>query len=212
MREDILNGRLKPGQRLMSPDLCAQYDASVGVTREALTWLEAQGLVRAQARQGHIVTPLSRDELEDLAATRMAIEPIVLRLSIEHRDLEWESRVVAAHHVMVGTFKLVHEPAGNLEASASDLGKWAVAHAAFHEALFSGCPINRLLAIAGTLSEEAALYRRWSDSLAEPRDVMAEHRGLMDAAVAGNAALATKLLNDHIARTAKGLITFVNED
>ena len=196
----------------MSPDLCAQYDASVGVTREALTWLEGQGLVRAHARQGHIVTPLSREDLEDLTQTRMAIEPIVLRLSIEHRDLEWESGIVAAHHTMKRTYKLLHEETPDAAERADQLEKWSTVHANFHDALFRACPLQRLMAIARMLSEEASLYRRWSDSLVSSRDVLAEHLDLMDAALAGDADLASSLLTDHIARTAKGLITFTDGD
>ncbi|HUC24202.1 MAG TPA: GntR family transcriptional regulator [Streptosporangiaceae bacterium] len=212
MRQDILAGRLKPGQRLMSPDLCARYDASVGVTREALTWLEGQGLVRAHARQGHIVTPLSRKDLEDLTLTRTVIEPIVLRLSIEHRDIEWESNVVAAHYTMTRTYKLLHEEKADDAEGADNLEKWSAAHANFHDALFRGCPVQRLMAIARKLSEEASLYRRWSDSLVASRDVMAEHLALMDAAVAGDVDLASRLLTDHIARTATGLITYTDGD
>ncbi|WP_286278813.1 GntR family transcriptional regulator [Naasia aerilata] len=57
MRSDILAARLVPGQRLMFADLSERYGVSVGVTREALTWLSSQGLVQASAHQGYIVTP-----------------------------------------------------------------------------------------------------------------------------------------------------------
>ena len=52
MRADILSGALRPGERLQFPEICRRYGTSVGVLREALTWLGAQGLVRTQAHQG----------------------------------------------------------------------------------------------------------------------------------------------------------------
>ncbi len=59
------------------------------------------------------MTPLSRADLEDLATARINIEPLVLRLSIAHRSLTWESSVVAAHHLLAGTFReAVETPTG----------------------------------------------------------------------------------------------------
>lgn len=213
MRRDILAGRLKPGQRLMFPDLCERYGASVGVTREALTWLAEQGLVRAQAHQGRIVTPLSRDDLQDLATARVTVEPLVLRSSIANRDLEWEARVVASHHVMVGTFRRMNDPEAQRDIERDEMDDlWAAAHAAFHEALFSACQNRRLIGITRSLAEEAALYRRWSDTLAEPRDIMAEHNGLLEAALAGDTELAAERLREHIMRTASALIIYAGDD
>ena len=47
----------------MFPDLCKRYGASVGVTREALASLAAEGLVLAQPHQGYVVRPLSPEDL-----------------------------------------------------------------------------------------------------------------------------------------------------
>lgn len=206
LRRDILAGRFMPGQRLMFPDLCDRYGASVGVTREALTWLASQGLVRVQAHQGHIVTPLSHEDLHDLTTARVTIEPLVLTWSIENRDVEWEARVIAAHHVMAAA----HRALGTDTDSDELNDRWAAAHAAFHDALFSACINRRMLAITARLSEEAALYRRWSDSLAPPRDVMAEHSALMEAALAGDTKAAARCLSEHIQATANSLITLAD--
>jgi DNA-binding GntR family transcriptional regulator len=197
MREDILDGRLRPGERLMFPDLCHRYGASVGVTREALAALAAQGLVRTQAHQGYVVTPLSRDDLSELTAARLAIEPAVLRQSLRDGDLEWESRVVASHH------RLTRTPRGENGHVTSD---WATAHAAFHAELFSGCRNGRLLRVVRSLGEEAGLYRRWSAPLEGDRDVAAEHAGLVEAALARDGDLAAERLCAHISTTAELLL------
>jgi DNA-binding GntR family transcriptional regulator len=59
------------------------------------------------------------------------------------------------------------------------------------------------------------LYRRWSGAFQTqqaPRDVSAEHRGLMDAALDRNADLAARLLTDHINNTAALLERYVAAD
>src|SRR5262245_1286251 len=82
MRDDILSGALRPGQRLMFPDLSSRYGASVGVTREALASLVSQGLVRASAHHGYTVTPISTTDLHDLVVARCMVESLVIEASV----------------------------------------------------------------------------------------------------------------------------------
>ncbi|GAA4526789.1 GntR family transcriptional regulator [Amycolatopsis samaneae] len=203
LRADILAARLMPGERLKFPDLAERYKVSVGVTREALTRLVAEGLVVARPHQGYLVRPLSHQDLAELTQARVEIESLVLRLSVREGDLRWEADAVAAHHLL--------ERAPYRDPADPDLlaDEWSRAHAAFHLALLAGCRNRRLLDTARSLRQEAELYRQWSVSLGnEPgRDVAAEHRALLDAAVARDAEQARNLLRDHIAHTAQLLIS-----
>jgi len=200
MRDDILAGRLRPGERLMFPEICKSYGASVGAIREALVALVAQGLVKTQAHQGYVVTPLSHDDLLELTAARIAVEPVLLRESLTNGDVEWESRVITTHHVMSRTPRSdEHEPLRTTE-------EWESKHEAFHNALFSGSTNKRLLAVVRSLGEEATLYRRWSVSLEAHRDVVGEHQGLLDAAIARDGDLAVERLVAHISFTTRLLL------
>ncbi|MGH3517680.1 MAG: GntR family transcriptional regulator, partial [Haloechinothrix sp.] len=198
LRADILGGRLTPGQRLKFPELSKRCDASVGVIREALARLAAEGLVRTQAHHGYVVCPLSHEDLADLTTARVEIESLVLHQSVRDGDMAWEAGSVAAHHLLQRT--PMTEPSDPTRVTDA----WAEAHAKFHLALLVGCRNRRLLDIAAGLREEAELYRRWSVSLGhEPdRDIAGEHRELLEAAVARDADLAAQRLRDHIAHTA----------
>jgi DNA-binding GntR family transcriptional regulator len=203
MRDDILYGPLHPGERLMFPDLCRQYEASVGAIREALVSLTAQGLVKAQAHQGYVVTPLSEGDLLGLTSARLAIEPVVLREAVREGDLAWEGRVVTTHHMMSRI------PRESDDRKITD--EWVAAHEAFHAALFSGCTNRRLLAIVHSFAEAASLYRRWSMPLETHRDVATEHVGIMDAALDRDADLASDRLCDHIQTTTRLLVEHAHE-
>lgn len=203
MRDDILHGRLRPGERLMFPDLRRQYEASVGAIREALASLTAQGLVRARAHQGYFVTPLSQNDLLGLTAARVALEPVVLREAIREGDVAWRDRVVTTHDV------LSRIPRESEDLTTADA--WAAAHEAFHAALFSGCRNRRLVAIVISFGREAALYRRWSLPLNGDRDVEAEHMCIMRAAVNRDADTAAEHLCEHIRYTARLLIEHAHE-
>lgn len=198
LRADILGGHWKPGDRLKFGPLSERYDASIGVIREALSHLAAQGLVRAEPQLGFRVTPISTADLQDLTAVRVDIEGLALRYSIERGSLDWETRLVAAHHALDRTQRISPEDPTRL----SD--EWVAAHAHFHDVLLSGCNSPRLHTIAQSVREAAELYRRWSVPLGEERerrDVEAEHREILNATLDRDADRAVAALAKHISAT-----------
>ncbi len=208
LRGDIMAGRLRPGSRLPFAELCARYDTSVGVLREGLSRLVEQGLVVAAPQQGYRVTALSATDLTHLTEARTAIESLVLRESVAHGDIAWESQALAAHHTLART------PTVDPADPQSVTEDWAEAHAAFHAALLAACPNPRLLAIAEALRDSAELYRRWTLPLGhdDHRDVAGEHAALLDACLARDPDRAADLLADHLGRTTRVLLEAVEED
>lgn len=201
LRADILSGRVLPGTKLRFAELTERYDCSTSVVREGLTRLAEQGLVQAEPQHGFHVTPLSQTDLDDLTTARCELEGLVLRMSIEHGDIAWESDVVAAHHSLDRT-PMVSE--GDRVLMNED---WTLAHSRFHQALLSACPSQRLLNMALSLRDAAELYRRWSLPIGHDgdRDVQGEHRALMGAALRGDPIEAVRLLEEHLRRTTRAL-------
>jgi DNA-binding GntR family transcriptional regulator len=201
LRADILAGRRPPGSRLPFAELTSDYDASIGVLREALARLTAEGLVVAEPQQGYRVISLSIKDLGDLTAARCEVEGSVLRSSIEHGDLEWESRIVAAVH------RLERTPDRDAGDPSVLSDTWAVAHTDFHLSLVAGCPNSRLLAIVDGLWASLEIYVRWSAPVKPPeRDVRVEHRALADAALARDADAAVEALELHVTATQQVLL------
>ncbi|HLH68721.1 MAG TPA: GntR family transcriptional regulator [Candidatus Dormibacteraeota bacterium] len=79
LREAIVSSEFKPGQRLVERDLCARFDVSRTVIREALRHLEAEGLVEVVANRGPIVSILSYDEVRAMYEVREALESLAAR-------------------------------------------------------------------------------------------------------------------------------------
>jgi DNA-binding GntR family transcriptional regulator len=200
IRADILAGRRPPGTRLVLAPLVEEYRSSMGVIREALSRLVSQGLVVVEAQHGFRVISISIEDLEHLTEARSLIEVMVLRESISHGGVAWESRLVAAHHTMTRMPQVLPDDPKRFDED------WVIAHAAFHEALLSGCTNPRLIAAASTLRDSAELYRRWSMPLDQQRDVAGEHRQLLEAALAGSHDDAARLLEEHIRHTSRVLI------
>lgn len=80
IREDILNGALAPGERLVEGALCEAYGVSRTVVREALRQLESEHLIRMLPSKGPIVTVLSADEIRAIYVVRAALEGLMGRL------------------------------------------------------------------------------------------------------------------------------------
>src|SRR5450432_3058492 len=98
LRGDILAGRHQPGQRLRYAELCDRYQTSTGVLREAMLRLSEQGLVKGEPQQGFQVVDLTVEDLQDLSEARVALETLALRYAMAEGDIDWESRLIAAHH------------------------------------------------------------------------------------------------------------------
>jgi DNA-binding GntR family transcriptional regulator len=202
LRSDILSGRLLPGQRLLFTDLSARYSTSVGVLREGLSRLAEQGLVVSQPQQGFRVTPVIPEDLQDLTEARLEIETLAFRKAMQSGDLAWESRLVAAHHVLSGTPELSEDDP--LQANEN----WVVAHSNFHRVLVEACPNRRLRDFATSLRDASEVYRRWSRHLGRERtrDIPGEHRALLEAALARDIDKGVTLLASHIQYTTNAVL------
>jgi DNA-binding GntR family transcriptional regulator len=205
MRTEILAGRFDPGSRLSPRELATEFEVSLSVVREALSRLAEQRLVVATPQLGFSVVSLEVEDLLDLTKVRVLIEGSALREAIDHSDVEYETRVVAAHH------RLTRTPFLADEASMSITDEWSAAHAVFHDALISASPSARLRELTTSLRDHSELYRRWSGPFSpghEPRDVAAEHRRLLEAVLDHDADRAVDLLTDHFNRTTSILISY----
>src|SRR5471032_953685 len=100
IRADILSGALLPGTPLRLAALAKRYDVSMSVVREALTRLSEHNLAVLAPNQGFRVVEISRPDLLELTELRANLEGLALTRSIDRGDVQWEARVISAHHVL----------------------------------------------------------------------------------------------------------------
>ena len=77
--ERILDGRLRPGERIAEQELADEFQVSRGPVREAIRILEREGLVTLLARRGAIVTELTAQELTELLDIRAGLFEVAVR-------------------------------------------------------------------------------------------------------------------------------------
>lgn len=198
VRDDIIKGHLAPGSRLRLKELADSYEVGVIPLREALSRLASSGFVSAADQKGFSVGKISAAEILDITQARLHIEGRALAEAIRLGDVEWESRVLAAHH------RLDRLP---MTEGADQLLKpeWELAHEAFHIAMISSCSSPTLLRLCASLRDQTSRYRSLSAQVYDNhgRDVPHEHRQLMHAVLAKDSSLACQLLADHYETTTR---------
>jgi GntR family carbon starvation induced transcriptional regulator len=204
LRSDILNGVLKPGEKLRMETLRDIYGASASPLREGLARLVAEGFVVQFDQRGFRVADLSLDNLEELMRTRSLIHEVALRESIAHGDSAWEERIVLTYHWLSRSPGRDQRKGFDPRWLTSEAGLfWQERHRAFHSALLSGARSKLLLDFADTLFDYAARYNpaAMTASQFDMRDIDAEHEAIMQAVLSRDLARSIKLLDEHIALT-----------
>lgn len=177
IRSDIVWGKLAPGMPLRSDDLRHRYDIGISPLREALSRLATERLVTSAGQRGFRVAPIDAATIADVCETRLIIECAALRRSVENGDVDWETRVVAAHHAL----SRVAVP----QAQGPEAELWTARHRAFHMALLSACGSEWLIYLSELLFDQAERFRiaraLASSPGTEARDPTREHQAILDA-------------------------------
>jgi DNA-binding GntR family transcriptional regulator len=191
IRSDIVFGRLHPGQKLKLDQLREAYGSSVSTLRELLNRLASEGLVEAEGQKGFAVAPVSATNLREIAEMRLLLEGHALAQSFAAGDMEWEGRVVAAHH------KLAQMERRMLADESADAELWKHYDREFHQALISACGSQVLMQTHGAIYDR---YLRYQMVAVIFRGEIAadEHRRLLDCAIRRDIAQAKAILAGHI--------------
>jgi GntR family transcriptional regulator, carbon starvation induced regulator len=199
IRTDILECRLQPGERLRFDSLRKRYAVAVGPVREALMRLVPDGLVSLEEHKGFTVAEVSRDQLVEITATRRELEALAIRWSIDRGDDRWESDIVGRFHELAKR---------NMQGQAGELdNEWERRHRAFHASLYAACGSIWLTRYCDQLRDQTERYRRiWFRHFRTTRDVLDEHRQIMDAAIRRDSDGATYLIKKHLSQTADALL------
>lgn len=203
LRAEVLNGNLRPGERLGAEALRVRFNTGSSPVREALNRLLSEGLVALEEQKGFRVAPVSKDELSELVKARCWIDGAAISASIAKFDPGWEEGLVLALHRMTKTSRVGKDNTRNLE--------WEVAHKAFHEALISGCQSRWIVRISGQLFDAAERYRLLAADHVPERNELDEHKAIVEACFARNPARANELLNQHYGQTFSVIVRSMKE-
>lgn len=187
LEEDIVAGRLRPGQRLDEVGLAERFGVSRTPIREVLIQLAASGLVEIRPRRGAFVVLLGPRELLESFELMAEIEAACARLAARRMTGEHRAVLTAAHD------------ACRAAVAAGDRAAYYPANADFHAAIYAATGNRVIHGEALRLQRALQPYRRLQ--LKVPRRMAAsfsEHEAILDRLLAGDGTGAADLLRAHV--------------
>ncbi len=190
LREAILRGDFKPGQRLIQDELANSIGVSRMPVREAIKRLEAEGLVTVEPHRGAIVKSFSLKDIEEIYHLRCIFEKEAVEESVNHMTSD----------VMRKLEKLVKQ----ME-ETKDIETFVKINIQFHHELISCCPWERLISFIQSL---------WSGFPQQTPHMLPdqiklsikEHQAILKAVRNKEAKKAGELIESHIDRAGKSII------
>lgn len=192
MREAIVTGEWKPGQRLVERELCERTGASRSSVREALRQLESEGLVTVVPNRGPIVSTLSEQEVKDIYELRIVLDSFMIQRFCEVASDEEIAEVRDCFAEIEATV------------AAEDIVGTLHATTRMHDLFLIGAGNTALSATLNRLGSLIAFLRARSQS--DPRslpEVLEENRKVFEAAASRNSKAATRAMEHHIKAACK---------
>ena len=191
IRSDIIFGILAPGQKLRLEKVSESYGTSISTLRELLNRMCAEGLIVAEGQRGFEVASVSADDFRQVAALRLLLENHAMEESFRLGDLDWEGRVVSAHH------KLAVMERRMLAGDRLDQELWKRCDWDLHHALISACGSSVLLETHALIYDR---YLRYQMIAVVFRGEIAarEHQQLLECALTRDSKRAQAILVTHI--------------
>lgn len=185
IRGQILDGKLRPGERLVEDRLSAELGVSRVPIREALRELSAEGLVRIERSRGASVTEVTPAMVGELVEVRALLEGLNARLAAQRHDPE-----------IVGQLSEILAR-GNEAAEAGSTEQLARLNAEFHDRLAEASRNAVLSDVMRGLRERTSLAFA-INGRSRAREDWAEHSGILAAVIAGDGELAALLATRHV--------------
>lgn len=190
LREAIITGKVPPGERLKVETLKETLQTGASPVREALSLLTSDQLVERLDQRGFRVAQASKAQFQEVLHLRCALEAIALKKGLAEASPEWEEGLVLAHHRMS-------------RAAESKSEDFEVQHKLFHMALLSACDSPMLMRFCDQLYDLNIRYRNLAgrSKSYDRRNVAAEHRAILDAAIARDVSKTCQELDEHYRKT-----------
>ena len=187
LRQEIYGGTYPPGARLRQGALATRFGVSTTPVREALSALQAEGLVTVDPHRGAVVVQPTPDDVRESFAIREVLETLALESAIP----------VISEAQLDQLQSYIAEMQG-----VSTYDEWALLNETFHRELYEASRRRRLCDLIESLrvSSQHFIHLALSGRVPGP-EVDAEHQAILDACRSRNIQAARAALHRHIEHT-----------
>ena len=200
IREAILMGELKAGERILLKDLEATYRISRTPIRQALRRLAERGYVTLQPHSSMRVRSLSLEEVNELYSLRKAIEPVAMAEGIKGAD----DSVMALLDSLLGQMHVATEKEDRLTLIGLNTR--------FHRLMYEPSGMPHLLSIYDRLLGICERYQ-WTQAGAPVKDLRRDrqhHQEILDAYRGRDEERAIELIQVHLEQARAAILHHLN--
>lgn len=187
LREEILKGELRPGERLMEIHLAKKLGVSRTPIREAIRKLELEGLVAMIPRRGAQVAQITEKNLRDVLEVRKALDALAVELACERRTEEQVRNLRKACDVFAEVTR------------TQDAVRIAQADVELHDSIIQASGNERLVQMVNNLSQQMYRYRlEYIKDVSQHKRLIEEHELIYDCILRQDQAAGAKAISTHI--------------
>lgn len=195
LRKAIMDGMIKPGERIIERSYAEKFNASRTPIREALRKLEMEGFVEYIPRRGVVAKGLDQNEIAEIYAIRRSLESLAIRSAVANITIE---QVNLLEKIVDEAFTA--SESDNYELVVKQLRK-------FDEVMLDASQMPRLKKMISGLQESLRYYRKLNLASEKRRKIaVKEHAKILQAIIAKDSLQAENLLCEHIDRAKESLL------
>ena len=195
LRQAILRGELKPGERLMEIQLANKLGVSRTPIREAIRKLELEGLVLMIPRRGAEVAEITEKNMRDVLEVRRALEVLAVQLGCQRMTEEALSDLERAAEEFDACL------------ASEDVTKLAEADVHFHDIVYQSTDNRRLIQLLNNLSEQMYRFRvEYLKHRGFHEQISMEHKELIGFLRARETQKAAEVIGRHIDKQAEAVL------
>ena len=201
LRQAILRGELKPGERLMEVRLAKKLGVSRTPIREAIRKLELEGLVLMIPRRGAEVAEITEKSMRDVLEVRRALEVLAVSLSCDRISGE--------------QIEALKEAAEEFDRSltSDDVTRTAESDVHFHDIIYRSTDNQRLIQLLSNLGEQMYRYRvEYLKHREFHPQISREHKELISYLEAGQKGQAEEKIAVHIDKQAQAVLETIRRN
>ena len=187
LREAILKGELKPGERLMEMHLANKLGVSRTPIREAIRMLELEGLAVTIPRKGAQVAKMTEKDLQDVLEVRDALEGLAVVCACERMSNEQFEDLKAAMKEFVAAIK------------SNDVRKIAETDEAFHDVIYNAAANPKLQNIINSAREQMYRYRyEYIKDSSVYDQLIEEHNAIIEGFEKRDVSIVSEIIHTHL--------------
>lgn len=192
LREAILVGHFRPGERLDQADIARMFQVSLSPVREATRTLSAEGLITIYPHKGAFVAERSPAEIEELHFIRGELEGAATRRAVPHLTDEHLARL----RTILDTADQTH-----------DFEVIQALNHEFHQTIYSAYDQPHLLLLIMQFRNKVAPYIRLYLDAGMRDEAWGAHRRIYEACVKKDEITAEQEVQRHIEQVCVGILS-----